>query len=239
MLSRRWLGVLTGCLALTTVMSACGVSRSDHDADITSLRSEMQGEMARRDTVAMVLVQTAVALNIEQEIRLANLEAGVAALDARMNEVEELAIDAIRYNAPVHFAFDSYEVTDVNRPALDLFAGVVNRFYTDALITVEGFADPAGDADYNKWLGQKRAETVMQYLVTAGVDAGQLRAVSYGDAGNRLPRFVHHDDIELGLDRCAAYGEPGLNQDPFGRLRGQARRCRHFHHPRRYLPTGL
>jgi peptidoglycan-associated lipoprotein len=125
-------------------------------------------------------------LNIEQEIRLANLEAGVAALDARMIEIEELAINAIRYNAPVHFGFDSYEMVDEESViTLDRFAAVVSRFYSDALITVEGFADPAGDADYNKWLGQQRADAVMQYLVAAGVDAGQLRAVSYGDADNR------------------------------------------------------
>jgi peptidoglycan-associated lipoprotein len=68
---------------------------------------------------------------------------------------------------------------------LDRFAIVVNRFYSDALITVEGFADPAGDAEYNQWLGQQRAEAVMTYLVEVGVDAGQLRAVSYGAANNR------------------------------------------------------
>lgn len=197
MLSRRSLGVLTGCLALTTVMSACGVSRKDHDADVSALRSEMQAEMARRDTIAVAGLTAAIALNAEQERRLANLESGMAALDARMGEVEELAANAFRYNAPVHFAFDSYEVADDSRAALERFAAVVNRFYADALITVEGFADPAGDADYNKWLGQKRAETVMQYLVEAGVDAGQLRAVSYGDAGNR--------QVEPG-----AWGENGL-----------------------------
>ena len=198
MLSRRSLGVLTGCLALTMITSACGVSRNDHDADITSLRSEMQAEMARRDTVAMILVETAVALNIEQEARLANLEAGVAALDARMIEIEELAINAIRYNAPVHFAFDSYEMIDEESAiALERFAAVVSRFYSDALITVEGFADPAGDPDYNKWLGQQRAEAVMRYLVEAGVDAGQLRAVSYGEADNR--------QVEPG-----AWGENGM-----------------------------
>lgn len=198
MSSRRSLGVLTGCLALATIVSGCGMSKKNHDADVTALRSEMQAEMARRDTVAMILVGAAIELNIEQEARLADLESGMAALDVRMLEVEELAVGAIRYNAPVHFAFDSYDVVDEESLiALDRFAAVVGRFYTDALITVEGFADPAGDADYNKWLGQKRAETVMQYLVDAGVDAGQLRAVSYGDAGNR--------QVEPG-----AWGENGM-----------------------------
>jgi peptidoglycan-associated lipoprotein len=175
-----------GSLAFATIVSGCGMSKNGHDADIAALRTEMQSEMARRDTIAVVGLTAAIAINSEQERRLANLEAGMAALDARMIEVEELAVGAIRYNAPVHFAFDSYEMVDEESViALDRFAAVVSRFLTDALITIEGFADPAGDADYNKWLGQKRAETVMQYLVEAGVDAGQLRAVSYGDAGNR------------------------------------------------------
>ena len=187
-----------GSLALATIVSGCGMSKKGHEADIATLRSEMQAEMARRDTVAVVGLAAAIAINAEQERRLANLEAGMAALDVRMLEVEELAVGAIRYNAPVHFAFDSYEmVDDESVIALDRFAAVVSRFYTDALITIEGFADPAGDADYNKWLGQKRAETVMQYLVEAGVDAGQLRAVSYGDAGNR--------QVEPG-----AWGENGM-----------------------------
>jgi len=157
----------------------------------------MQSEMARRDTIAVVGLTAAIALNIEQERRLAALEAGMAEMGMKMAEIEELAVGAIRFNAPVHFAFDNYEILDESKPTLDRFAAVVGTFYTDALITVEGFADPAGDAEYNKWLGQQRAEAAMAYLVEAGVDAGQLRAVSYGDARNR--------QVEPG-----AYGENGF-----------------------------
>lgn len=197
MYSRRSLGAVAGCLALTTILSACGVSRSDHDADITALRTEMQDTFAHRDTIAMMGLTAAIALNIEQEERLAALEAGMDEMGLKMVEIEELAVGAIRFNAPVHFAFDSHEIEDGSKPLLDRFAVVVNNFYTDALITVEGFADPAGDAEYNQWLGQQRAEAVMTYLVEAGVDAGQLRAVSYGAARNR--------QVEPG-----AWGEDGL-----------------------------
>ncbi len=195
--SRLSLGAVAGCLALTTILSACGVSRSDHDADITALRTEMQDTFAHRDTIAMMGLTAAIALNIEQEERLAALEAGMNEMGMKMAEIEELAVGAIRFNAPVHFAFDNHEIEDGSKPLLDRFAVVVNNFYTDALITVEGFADPAGDAEYNQWLGQQRAEAVMTYLVEAGVDAGQLRAVSYGAARNR--------QVEPG-----AWGEDGL-----------------------------
>ena len=197
MISRYSSGTIMGCLALAMITSACGMSRKDHDADIAALRASFAADSARRDSLTIDVLTAAVALNAEQEARLAALESGMAAMGARMDEIEELAASAIRFNAPVHFAFDSYEITEGSMPILDRFAAVVERFYGDALITVEGFADPAGDANYNVWLGQQRADAVMQYLVDAGVDAGQLRAVSYGATRNR--------QVEPG-----AYGDNGI-----------------------------
>ena len=69
---------------------------------------------------------------------------------------------------------------------LDRFAAVVKEYYPGALITVEGFADPAGNAAYNQQLGKRRAESVKEYLAsTGGVAANHLKAVSYGEARNR------------------------------------------------------
>jgi len=157
----------------------------------------MQTEMARRDSAAVVGLTAANALNARQESRLAALEAGMKEMGDNMKQMHEMAVGAIHFDAPIHFAYDSYEIEADSKPTLDRFAHVVNRHWSGALITVEGFADPAGSGDYNKWLGQKRAEAVMQYLVEAGVDAGQLRAVSYGDARDR--------QVEPG-----AWGENGL-----------------------------
>ena len=197
MLSQRS-SVAMGCLTIAVIVSGCGVSRQAHDDDVAAVRSDMQAEFARRDTMAMRGLAAAIALNVEQEVRLAALESGMEALGVKMAEIEELAIGAIRYNAPVHFEFDSYDIADAASMAtLDRFASVVSRFYSDAMITVEGLADPAGSDEYNQWLGQQRADAVMAYLVQAGVDAGQLRSVSYGSAGNR--------QVEPG-----AWGENGM-----------------------------
>ena len=57
------------------------------------------------------------------------------------------------------------------------------------MVTVEGFADPAGSTAFNRNLGQQRAEVVRDYLVgTGGLSAGQVRAVSYGEEQNRQVR---------------------------------------------------
>jgi peptidoglycan-associated lipoprotein len=69
---------------------------------------------------------------------------------------------------------------------LDRFASVVREHYPDAVVTVEGFADPAGSAAYNRRLGQRRGESVRQYLTSDGqLGAERIRVVSYGEARER------------------------------------------------------
>jgi peptidoglycan-associated lipoprotein len=63
---------------------------------------------------------------------------------------------------------------------------VIKEYYPGALITVEGFTDPAGSARYNLRLGQRRADAVKEYLATAGGFASDsVKAVSYGEVRNR------------------------------------------------------
>ena len=52
--------------------------------------------------------------------------------------------------------------------------------YPKEQIRLEGHADERGSAEYNLGLGDRRAESVKEFLVTMGVPAGQLSTVSYG-----------------------------------------------------------
>jgi len=176
--------VIGAWLSLGVAVSACGVSRSDHDADISALQSEIQ-RLDQRDAEIAGQASTAQSSAAELDQRVGALEASVNELEGRMGEIEQLAADAIRFNAPVYFGYDSDEVRDEDKATLDRFASVVNRFYSGATITIEGFADPAGDADYNMDLGRRRAEAVKAYLVSAGVAEAQLRVDTHGEARNR------------------------------------------------------
>lgn len=93
----------------------------------------------------------------------------------------------VRVETGAHFAFDDATLSDQDKPLLDDFAGVMRDSNPNALITVEGFADPAGSDAYNKALGLRRAEAVREHLISSGgLSAGQVRAVSYGESENRL-----------------------------------------------------
>jgi len=47
-------------------------------------------------------------------------------------------------------------------------------------VRIEGHADERGTREYNLALGARRANAARSYLIAQGVDAGQIRSVSYG-----------------------------------------------------------
>jgi peptidoglycan-associated lipoprotein len=93
-----------------------------------------------------------------------------------------------------HFAFNSATLSEQDKPALQDFATTISKYHPGVLITVEGFADPAGSRAYNKKLGMQRANAVRDFLVDNGLAADQVRAVSYGEDGNRqVAKGASHD----------------------------------------------
>ncbi|MDR7098455.1 peptidoglycan-associated lipoprotein [Lysobacter niabensis] len=94
----------------------------------------------------------------------------------------------IRVETGAHFATNDATLSEEDKPLLDDFARAIKNNHSDAVVTVEGFADPAGSAAFNQRLGQRRAETVRDYLANTGGLGGQVRAVSYGEATNRQVR---------------------------------------------------
>ena len=54
------------------------------------------------------------------------------------------------------------------------------RQYPTYKLTVEGFCDERGSAEYNLGLGEARAARAKQFLVDSGIPEGQLLTVSFG-----------------------------------------------------------
>lgn len=52
--------------------------------------------------------------------------------------------------------------------------------YPTYKLTIEGYCDERGSAEYNLALGQQRAERARDFLTTAGIPSTQLVTVSYG-----------------------------------------------------------
>lgn len=80
----------------------------------------------------------------------------------------------------VYFAFDSSELSPQTQ---DILSDNVRylQMYPDLMIQVQGHCDERGTREYNMALGERRAESVRQYLINQGVDAARLHPVSYGE----------------------------------------------------------
>lgn len=183
-LNSKGLGVLAA-LAVAGSMGACKtVSPEDMDAGLSALRAELQGELnAGDERVASQL-----------DGRVSGIERRMAALEADLQQMErdfEVSIarleDELRFNVPVYFAFDDATIEEEDEAILERFGTVAQRYYPEALITVEGFTDSSGNEAYNLDLGQRRAQAVADYLAANTPVAGdRVRAVSYGENTERL-----------------------------------------------------
>lgn len=82
-------------------------------------------------------------------------------------------------NVTVNFDFDQSNIRGDARSLLDSNMSCFQQL--TGQITVAGHCDERGTVDYNLALGQRRADSVKQYLVGNGVSASRVSTTSYGE----------------------------------------------------------
>jgi OmpA-OmpF porin, OOP family len=80
----------------------------------------------------------------------------------------------------VNFAFNKADLTEDSRPVLDAVADGLKK-HPHVKVELQGHTDSVGKAAYNLKLSQRRAQSVLEYLVMDGVSADQLAAKGYGE----------------------------------------------------------
>jgi peptidoglycan-associated lipoprotein len=80
----------------------------------------------------------------------------------------------------VYFDFDRYDIRESDKVILDENADWL-RSNQSALLLIEGHCDERGTNEYNLALGERRAKSTRDYLVSVGIDAGRITVISYGE----------------------------------------------------------
>ncbi|OGL11628.1 MAG: peptidoglycan-associated lipoprotein [Candidatus Rokubacteria bacterium RIFCSPLOWO2_02_FULL_72_37] len=80
----------------------------------------------------------------------------------------------------IHFDFDKYDIRPSDAKVLDANA-IWLKSHGDYLILIEGHCDERGTNEYNLALGERRAKSTMNYLVSQGVQASRITIISYGE----------------------------------------------------------
>ena len=79
-----------------------------------------------------------------------------------------------------NFTFDSFNLVKDSYPKLNKLANSMKE-QTQYIAIVEGYTDAYGQADYNMILSKRRVESVINYLVSKGVDRDRFRIQAYGE----------------------------------------------------------
>jgi OOP family OmpA-OmpF porin len=81
----------------------------------------------------------------------------------------------------VNFDTNSANLRPESGAILDGAVAALNQ-NASVYVRIEGHTDNRGSAEHNKSLSQRRAQSVLTYLVSKGIDGGRLSAVGYGEA---------------------------------------------------------
>lgn len=129
----------------------------------------------------------------------------LAMCDGFLNHKEEIHVDSVKeskvydlqfplasISAPVlidniFYAFDKATLLPESKNALDSLILMLNE-NPNITIELSAHTDYRGAEDYNKKLSQKRAESVVNYLINHGIAADRLTAVGYGEEKPKMIR---------------------------------------------------
>lgn len=97
----------------------------------------------------------------------------------------------------IYFDFDSSVLSQEARQTLVKNADKIKQD-SKVMIKIEGNCDERGSDEYNLALGERRARSAMQYLVTMGVPEERLSVISYG---KEKPAAAGHDEASWAKNR--------------------------------------
>lgn len=103
---------------------------------------------------------------------------------------------------PVYFAFDSFSIGSGEMSKIDAVASYLKRNGKEVLVA--GFTDAVGTEEYNRGLGDRRAQAVQQALRQRGVTTRSIQTVSFGEemlAEPSNPTSGRNRRVEFGIVR--------------------------------------
>ena len=101
----------------------------------------------------------------------------------------------------IYFGFDMSDLSQAARDVLSKNADIATKS-SNGKIQIEGHCDERGSAEYNLALGERRAKSSMQYLITLGVKADRLSTISYG---KEKPAVSGSDEAAWAKNRRAEF----------------------------------
>jgi peptidoglycan-associated lipoprotein len=119
----------------------------------------------------------------EREAKLSE-EAAKKDLEKGLVAKKEPGIEGVVFESSllkdIHFDFDKYDIRPEDVAILKENADLLKK-YQKVKIQIEGHCDERGTSEYNLALGERRANSTKNYLMTLGVSPERISTISYGE----------------------------------------------------------
>lgn len=86
---------------------------------------------------------------------------------------------AVNVGDRVLFGFDKFDLSMEARTTVENQVVWLKRFPM-VTVTIEGHTDERGTREYNLALGERRANSIRDYMIALGVDPNRVKTISYG-----------------------------------------------------------
>jgi len=105
---------------------------------------------------------------------------------------------------PIYFAFDSFEIAPDAAGKLQQIGSFIKSGRNNIILA--GFTDERGTPEYNRGLGERRAQAARSYLLSLGVSPARIQTVSFGqempaDPGHSESAWAKNRRVETGVVR--------------------------------------
>ncbi len=192
--------------AAQAAQSAQAAAQQRDQADAARAQSQNQAQQAQQQAAvakqeASQAEQKAEEYRRQREQELAHLKDVLSHIADTRRTVDGLVV-TLGSNS-IRFDFDKSDIKPQYREILSRIAGVLMSVEGYA-ISVYGYTDDVGTADYNLKLSERRAQAVRDYLVESGLDLKIITTKGYGKSdprvpGDSAPAHATNRRVEIGI----------------------------------------
>lgn len=168
----------TGCASKKYVMSEVATIDQKVEGVETSVEENQKRIREHDERLA-----TLGSLIKEQE---SEMNKQMTEFDSKLNEVKEAAegkliFEQVLQNEEATFGFDSWELSEDAKAALDKFVEMLIAQDKGVYLEIQGHTDSTGEEEWNLILGKRRAEAVREYLHRKySIPLHRMEVISYG-----------------------------------------------------------
>ena len=170
--------ILTGCPKKTVMKEEPSVTKADEAAAVAAAIAERERvakqeaeQRALRETELKVREEAAKKLEAEKEFEKSLVAKKYPGIEGEVLESKLLK--------DITFDFDKYDIRPQDASILKGNAALLMKV-PNMKIQIEGHSDERGTIEYNLALGERRANSCKNYLISLGISKDRISTISYG-----------------------------------------------------------